>query len=311
MVIHMSNSKNISRDSTMKSVFVYFLGIFLLIGAILIGTISLLYNMEAKDYLSRIELEEKHSLRLQREIIRKSIGGIVSDLLFLSKQNELLAMLDTNDISQREGIAQEYLQFSRKKKIYDQIRFLDEDGMEIVRVNYNDGAPRIVDGSGLQSKGSRYYFKDTYALGDGEIFVSPFDLNIENGKIETPFKPMIRFGVPIYDGHRRKRGAIVLNYLGTNILSRMREIAALFPGNIMLVNADGYWLCSPSPADDWGFMLEGRENRQFKTAYPHVWRKISTSGAGQVHNEKGLFTDDTIYPIPEGIGRSPSAAVSA
>ncbi len=62
--------------------------------------------------------------------------------------------------------------------------------MEIVRVNYNRGEPYIIPENRLQFKGGRYYFADTFRLGRGEFFISPFDLNIEQGKIEKPLKPM-------------------------------------------------------------------------------------------------------------------------
>jgi diguanylate cyclase (GGDEF)-like protein len=300
----MKNIKHISKDSAMRSVFIYFLGIFLLIGAVLTGTISVLYNLETEDYLSRIELEEQHNLKLQIAALRSGLEVVITDLLFLSKQNELLDMLDTRDSSLREQIAREYLQFSRHKKLYDQIRFLDETGLEIVRVNYNGGSPNIVPGSRLQSKGDRYYFRDTYALENSEVFISPFDLNIENGKIEIPFKPMIRFGVPVYDRHKRKRGVIILNYLGASILSKIKEIAKLSPGNIMLVNGEGYWLSNPNPTNEWGFMIEDRKDRQFGSAFPDVWNRIAKSAADQVHNEKGLFTASTVYPISEGLKSS-------
>jgi len=300
----MKNSRNISKDSALKSVFTYFLGIFLLIGAVLTGTISVLYNLETKDYLSRIKFEEQHNLELQLEIVKKNLEVVVSDLLFLSQQNELLNMLDTGDISLRKPIAREYLQFSHKKKIYDQIRFLDENGMELVRVNYNNGKPQIVDGSRLQSKGNRYYFKDTFSLEQNEIFISPFDLNIEKGKIEVPLKPMIRFGVPIFDKQKRKRGVIILNYLGEEMISSIRETADLSIADIMLVNAEGYWLCSPNPKDEWGFMIEDRKDRLFKISYPDVWGKISTSATSQVYNKRGLFTANTVLPFSIGLKSS-------
>ncbi len=65
-------------------------------------------------------------------------------------------------------------------------QLLDNDGMEILRVNYNNGKPEAVPQDKLQNKASRYYFTESQKLGPNEIYVSPFDLNIENGKIEQP-----------------------------------------------------------------------------------------------------------------------------
>ncbi len=48
-------------------------------------------------------------------------------------------------------------------------------------VNFNNGSPTVVPQSGLQNKKNRYYFYDAFKLNRGELFVSPLDLNIENG----------------------------------------------------------------------------------------------------------------------------------
>jgi len=64
---------------------------------------------------------------------------------------------------------------------YDQIRFLNETGMEQIRINFNKNNPFIVSEDKLQNKAKRYYFTDTFALEPGRIFISPFDLNIEPG----------------------------------------------------------------------------------------------------------------------------------
>ncbi len=39
----------------------------------------------------------------------------------------------------------------------------------------------------------------------GEIFISPLDLNIEQGKIEQPLKPMLRLGTLIFDSSDKKK----------------------------------------------------------------------------------------------------------
>ncbi|MCU7851828.1 MAG: hypothetical protein KZQ80_06415 [Candidatus Thiodiazotropha sp. (ex Monitilora ramsayi)] len=65
------------------------------------------------------------------------------------------------------------------RAIYDQIHYLDARGQEIIRINYNRGEPKNVGQEQLQNKAGRYYFDDTYNLNAGQIFVSPFDLNIE------------------------------------------------------------------------------------------------------------------------------------
>lgn len=79
--------------------------------------------------------------------------------------------------------------------------------MELIRVNRKDGeAPVIVPRDRLQNKGDRYYFRDSTRLARDQIYISPFDLNVENGTVEVPFNPMLRFAAPVLDEEDQTRG---------------------------------------------------------------------------------------------------------
>ena len=94
-------------------------------------------------------------------------------------------------------------------------------GMEIFRVNYNNGYPIKVSKPDLQFKGNRNYFNETVKLHQNEIYFSPLDLNVEKGKIEYPLKPMIRIGMPMMDKEGQKIGIVLLNYLAEKTLEKI------------------------------------------------------------------------------------------
>jgi hypothetical protein len=129
------------------------------------------------------------------------------------------------------------------------------------------------------------------------VLVSPFDLNVEEGKIEQPIKPTIRFATPVFDRKGHKRGMLILNYLGSNLLDRFRPSNENSTGRIMLLNRNGYWLHTANPADQWGFMSLRLRNRTFGRRYPEVWRKIAHQDSGQLETPEGLFTFQTVYPV--------------
>ncbi len=299
------NKKDFNEIDATKKVLNYFFMIFLFIGTILSGIIVMLFNIQSKDFLERLKHEEKVNLKQQQSLVTSSLHSIVSDLLFLSNQNELQQLInngdDDNSAVYKEWIAKEYLVLSREKHIYDQIRFLDETGMEVVRVNFNNGNPAIVKPEKLQSKGNRYYFTDAFALGPNKIFVSPLDLNVEKGKIEQPLKPMIRFAIPVFDNKNQKRGIILLNYLADNLIDSLKMASKTSRGSIMLVNSDSYWLCSPEIEDEWGFMMKDRKEKKFSNIYSPAWSKILPSQATQILDKNGLFTSATVYPLRDSL----------
>jgi hypothetical protein len=195
-----------------------FLILFLTISALLAGSVALIYQTEITTFLSKLKEQEWYTIDRQRTAIGGEFFAIIGDLLFLSLQNELHSYLKLGRPQAAKAMQTEYMSISAAKKIYDQIRYLNAESMEKVRVNCNAGNLVAVPEEKLQNKFKRYYFTDTFELGEKEVFVSPLDLNVERGKVEQPLKPMIRFGTPVFDEYKNKRGIVLLNYLAVNLL---------------------------------------------------------------------------------------------
>ncbi|MCI5222757.1 MAG: PAS domain S-box protein [Candidatus Electrothrix sp. AR4] len=241
------------------------------------------------------------SISQQEKIIRNDIKSIVADLLLLVNHHHLHSNLaGTADIG-FTTVAEEFLIFSRQKKIYDQVRFIDAVGMEKIRINYNDGSPVIVPLEQLQFKGDRYYFKNTFRLQQGEVFISPFDLNMEQGVTE---EPMIRFAAPVVNHDGRKNGIVILNYLGNEILHDIQELMAHSLGRLTLLNQTGYWLLGYDKNEERGFIYADKKDMSFAHHYPEAWATIWRSDSGLFYENGAMYTFDTIYPLQEGLKSS-------
>ena len=255
------------------------------------------YRSETTNRRNTIEIEEMQVLKHLETLTSYSFKVIAADLRFLSRQQTLQKLLDGN-ISAVASLANDWRLFAESKAIYDQIRFLDSSGQEVVRVNYNNGKPVIVLANKLQNKANRYYFQETLRLEEGNVFVSPFDLNIEHGQIEQPLKPMIRFGVPIFDRQGQKRGIVLVNYLGNHLINTLLTTQTeLSHKQNMLLNSDGFWLVDPDPSREWGFMYGN--DKTFGKAYPQAWSYMQGNEQGQFVSKSGLFSFLTIHPLSE------------
>ncbi|MCD6292264.1 MAG: GGDEF domain-containing protein [Deltaproteobacteria bacterium] len=270
--------------------------IFMLTGVLISGIMMFFYHFEIETQLNNFKYQENFALKLQNREIGNALESLACDLHFLTQQNELQQYFDNKDSAICDKIASEYVAFAQQKQVYDQIRFINRSGLEIVRVNFNQGKPERVDDDKLQSKQNRYYFKDTIKLAKNSLFISPFDLNIENGIIEVPLKPMIRLSTPVFDSKGQKQGIIVLNYLGKNLLNKILSFESISEGKTMLLNGAGYWLLSPDPKQAWGFMFKDKQ-RSFSFQYKDIWEKICLIKHGQIDNDDGLFTFSTIHPF--------------
>ncbi|MGE4509241.1 MAG: diguanylate cyclase [Eubacteriaceae bacterium] len=230
--------------------------------------------------------QEKVVLESEQSAIYNKLNKRTAELLFLS---DCLRLHDSGDGDYTEVTA-DWLAFSNRKQIYDQIRFIDINGDEIIRVDFEDGGAILVEDDQLQNKKDRYYFTDTISLDRNQIYISPFDLNMENGLIEEPLKPMLRFSMPYYDVDGILRGIVILNYSGTDLLNQVENIAEINDGDISLLNSQGYWLFNGTDPDkNWAFMYDDRENETFSNLYPDTWETISVNDEGAIETDDGIF----------------------
>jgi len=238
---------------------------------------------------------EIRNTELAHQVLKQELNVVVSDLLFLSTLNELQQLLKKPSDNIRMLLEREIASFSRSKGYYDQIRFLDTFGYEKIRINHNNGNIIIVPVSKLQNKSDRYYFLQTKQLLKGDIYISDFDLNIESTVIEKPYKPVIRFAIPIFTNNGQHKGVLILNLMGSSLIKDFRRAATNIEDHIMLVNNNGFWLSSPNKEQEWGFMLN--HHRSFAKRHPEVWKNIISKDQGQFTTSEGLFTFNTIYPL--------------
>jgi len=263
------------------------------------------YLKETNSKQAVLKSNENNTILLLKKIIDSDLDIAATHLLTIVNSQNVKRFIENDNRDSRRDLGEEFLSYVIKTRLYDAIRFLDDTGMELIRVNDNNGKPEIVSEMQLQNKGKRYYVKDTLALDYGEFFVSPFDLNMEQDRIELPLKPMIRLGTPIVDSRGKKRGILLLNYFGSNILRHVEQTSEKNTGRIMLLNKDGFWLKGPTPEDEWGFMYENRKNRTLDNANPEAWKHISSTDSGQFRSPGGgLFTFITVYPLKEVISSS-------
>ncbi len=214
------------------------------------------------------------------------VEDVKSDLLYLA--NKPVDIFNTNKLQE------DFLHLAKHKKRYDQLRFLDLQGTERIRINYNQGHPSVVDPHELQNKKHRYYFLEAIKLQHNDVYISPLDLNIEHNQLELPIKPMIRFVTPVLDLTGNKVGVIILNYLAEEILSRFREMAHGFQGHVLLLNEDGYYLVGLNREHEWGFMFPDKDDQAFSQFDPEAWKVIKNEQFGNYENGNRAMSFTTL-----------------
>ncbi|MBX3117669.1 MAG: PAS domain S-box protein [Fimbriimonadaceae bacterium] len=119
-------------------------------------------------------------------------------------------------------------------------------GKELVRVDRGgqEGSIRIVQSDGLQEKGSRSYFARTLELQNGETYVSPVELNREQGKVEVPHVPIMRVCTPVHLPSGKVFAILVISIDMRIVLERIRSMAAV-GATLYAVDSQGNYLIHP------------------------------------------------------------------
>ncbi|MGN7612885.1 ATP-binding protein [Magnetococcales bacterium HHB-1] len=244
--------------------------------------------------LKEKDLQAQHQLHLMFSVshIKHNFTTAEQDLLFLSRLPSLRSFIRENSRQAYGLLVGEFRDLAQSRQVYDQIRLINAQGQELIRIQKTPYGIVTVPEEQRQNKKARYYFTETISLPANRIFISPFDLNVEQGKVETPYNPVLRLATPIKDASGKPRGIVVLNRLAAPLLDGFREAMHFNISGAMLLNEDGYWLVSPNPGEQWGNQLE--HGRRFQDRFPQAWELIQSKHKGVVTTSQGLFSFLTI-----------------
>jgi len=264
----------------------YFFYIFtpILFAVVIAGLVIFYQNV----YHEQVKIVDHETTKINeaRISLRETLNSALTDLNFLIRDEDLVGYVLNPGEAQRQRLERTFVSFSDAKKVFDQVRFIDVNGKEQVRVDLVDRVPTGTSASMLQNKKQRYYFNEAIDLPAGQVFISRLDLNVEGKMVETPYKPMIRLVAPVDVGGKRY-GVVVLNYLAENFISHVRRTFASDKSTGFLTNAEGYWLIGPNRDVEWAFMF-GRDDR-LQDLYPEAWAEVSDQPA-QVMTSHNIFT---------------------
>ena len=267
-----------------KRILLYSLSIFIVVGGIYLSIAVALQINTNQLKKNEIIKNEERLLNVEQDILSYRIERVVSDGLYIS-DNLSANNLENDDF---KNVENEWKSFADRKKIYDQIRYIDVEGNEKIRINYSESGSVAIVSEQLQNKKDRYYFKDTIGLKKNQTYISKLDLNIENDEIEQPIKPMIRFSTPVFGQDGKLKGIVILNYYAKNILQQFEDVSQTSYGNMFLLNSNGYWVYNAEDKNkEWAFMYEDKKDVNFKNEFSKEWTIVN--------NNKGTFNTENGY----------------
>lgn len=266
------------------------------------------------DYIRDLEIDTTKKLILSEQeqkidtveyIIKTEMESKTEDLMVIKDSEEMDNFINLKSNYYKEKLQGLFLRIAKNKKEFDLIRFIDNEGHEVIRINnYRGRDPYIVEENQLQNKEGRYYFQYAEDLKDDQIYISPFDLNSEKGEIQIPYKPTIRFATPIFNSQGDREGVLIINYHGENVLDVFEEYSR--ENNIIntyLVNKEGYYF-TEGFGETFGFMFEDKQDENLQSHNPILWNNIENDkkfdelinikGESYIVEPLNLFDEDKI-----------------
>lgn len=190
--------------------------LFCLISALI--ALPLLFFMESdyRDYVSKIEGKDQRQLERMALQAKADLKVLVSDV---SQLAEFVSKGLDRYKTDKEWIAQEFMQFAKYRQRYDQLRFINDSGDEQVRIDWKDDRAVLLSPDMLQNKAHRYYFSNTLQLEQNQVYLSAIDFNRDFGEVTLPQKTTLRISSPVISSDQRVSGIVVINFLLNHILS--------------------------------------------------------------------------------------------
>ncbi|MGF1876575.1 EAL domain-containing protein [Photobacterium frigidiphilum] len=275
--------------------------IVLLLPLLSITTVATLYIYHEDANQLELRIQEKELTKHQSvlHITRLHFTPIIDDLRYLTAKSQELAFTPGLTQNQKDRMLETFIRIMKTRNHYDQIRLINANGMEVLRVNKKGDDIFLVPDDELQDKSKRSYIQKGLQVPVGSFYTSQFDLNVENGKVEVPNKPMLRFV-----SHFKSNGEnwlITLNYLGENFLNQIQQDYNWSQGGgNWLVNNHGQWLLGPNKDSAWQFDLSNAiDTKDFFQQYPNIWNEIGKKKHGQIRAGDYLYTYSRFFSSKE------------
>ncbi len=233
-------------NTSVKSLLKIFLSLFIIFVFIQIG-ISYFYFKQSKKNLINNSL--KSELKIKRKIFSEHFITNSRNFLFSIKDSRAFQKFlqgDDTYLKENENI---FLALAKSHKYIDQVRYIDENGYENIRIDQDRkiNTITVVKPEQLQNKANRYYFEESLYKPMNKVWFSKLDLNVENGEIEFPYVPTIRAILPLEKNNDFK-GILIINF---NISSLLKQITFSEKFNYILTNKKSEILIHYNDEYDW------------------------------------------------------------
>ena len=211
-------------------------------------------NIKATAESQAFQMLEKSALNAEN-VAETQVVKYLNALNFLHQTPPISGIVratQNNNVDSKDGTTLDqwkhrleiiFVAFIENNEEIDQLRVIkaNDVGTEFLRVERKGGSIIIARDADLQAKATRDYFIESVKSNKNEFYVSNINLNREHGRLEYPYKSVIRLSLPIFSDAGERYGFIIMNVNAQYLLSQMTKV--LMEDQVLYVtDQDGYFV---------------------------------------------------------------------
>ncbi len=261
---------------------------------ITLGIIKIIASYDYSYELKKAEEDFYHRFSHEVDTFQKTISSTLvdtsEDLYILLHSNEFDPYIEDQSEINRKNLEALFERYIKNKFDFLQLRFIDKNGNEVIRVDKRGNDVLAIPKNKLQYKGDRYYFKESIGIKKDYIYLSNIDLNIENDSLTLPYLPVIRFATPIYN-NEELLGIFIINIEAEFLLKNFDEVFNQFkpPVKVSLLDNDGFHIYDNIDKKVMGYTLDSSLKKQLSNK-----NKVNITNLKNNLDDR-LIQDDLIY----------------
>lgn len=262
--------------------------------------------IEEKTLLERQRIKIQHRLDTESNLIKNRLNTASRDVIFLSQVPAVRIFSSTNFSNSRKAIetkmldqfskissSEVFVDFMKTSPLFRQLTYLDQDGIERLRIDQTQGEITLIDDQELQDQSQLSYFIETLSLSEGEVFISDIENYVVNETGENTLNPVIHLATQVFDKRGRFQGVLVIHVSGEILQNLIKDTTD--PNDLVfLIDSEGNYLSHPDSNKSWSKLTGKRHSLQ------HDYRELKEVVTGLSHNELSHFitTGKEFFFIP-------------
>lgn len=272
-----------------------------------VSTVGLYGIFSSTKAISDLSLSQVDAEVANRALdIEKSLAGINNDLTLLSHVPPIQGIIQAKEhggIDPGDGHHYSYITYEnwRKRAItifqvvmstkpgYRNLRYLDETGQELVKLDASQGINHVATTQELENVSDQEFFKQTSKLKKSQIYISPITVvpKIINQTNQSDL--VIYYATPIFNAKTgKRRGSVVITVYVNSFVRSLKKNLTTEKDKFFLITQNGDYIFHSDSRKNW--QPEIQEWKNLKKDYPdEISRKILSETRGNIQNSMGTI----------------------